>query len=56
MSKIAHRSALPYITWGLVWDLKKRKERTINDTERSNVNIFEKLFSRELIDRKFEPD
>ena len=28
-SKYAHESALPYITWGLIWDTKKRRRRTI---------------------------
>ena len=27
-SKYALKLALPYITWGLIWDTKKRKERT----------------------------
>ena len=27
-SKYALKLALPYITWGLIWDVKKKKERT----------------------------
>ena len=27
-SKYAHKSAVPYITWGLIQDTKKGKERT----------------------------
>ena len=27
-SKCVLKLALPYIAWGLIWDVKKRKERT----------------------------
>ena len=28
LDNLKNRTALPYITWGLIWDLKNKKERS----------------------------
>ena len=45
MSKITHKLTLSYITWGLIWDAKKRRKRNIKNfkKEEEKYQCLEKL-------------
>ena len=42
-SKYAHKSALHYITWGLNWDIKNRKRRTIRKFLKMKKEVYKGL-------------